>query len=447
MTRIYVDTNILLHGKPLQDIVWEAYEQSPITIIITSTNLRELDAHKDQHPKKHLRERARKALQRIERSLEDPTLRPGVTLRVEDAPPRIDYAAHQLDATHADDQLLASTIASRDEHTHDITILYTHDVGPRIKGKKRGITTRSLSDEDKLPPLKDETEAENERLKRELHEITTAAPRLQVTINDQTDKVTVTTLAPTPSLLDETALRHNAAEAHAALPAFDLTSIPEDPAPVVRRNSEGKRVLVLDKATPSPDLNTIAHHEYARYEDDRANYRTRYENHLRQTHEARERFARTIKLELGITNDGGKPAEQIHIEITLPAQWELSLGSSNFPRPPASPPMPRTRGEVFAEHVLHPPSLSDYARPDFFRTDFNPWHAGPDFEGDTITWRRQSLSHGFTKTLSTIYLTAPRNLTPIAITYTIHAANAVKPFTGSILITPKPHPGAPPDEP
>lgn len=445
MTRIYLDTNILLHGKPLQDITWESYEQVPITIIITSTNLRELDHHKDQHPKKHLRERARRALQRIEESLEESTLRPSVTLHVEDKQPLIDYPSHHLDPYYADDQLLASTIASCEEHPDETTILYTHDVGPRIKAKKRGITTRSLNDTDKLPPTKDETEAENERLRREIHEITTAAPRLKLTINGDTTDVIVTTLAPTPAPLDEAALRHTAAEAHAALPAFDLTSIPEDIPPSSRRNKEGRHVLVLDTTAPPPDLTIIPRSEYARYEDARANYLTQYENHLRQTHEACERIARTIKLDLGFTNDGGKPAEEIYIEITLPANWEVHLAAPGIPRLPVAPPMPRTRSEVFAEHLVRVPSLSDYPRNDLLYPGLNPWHSGPNFEGHAITWRRKSLNHGFNKSLSTLYLTAVNNLTPIAINYSIHAANSINPFEGKILVTPQRR-GVPPDK-
>ena len=52
MTRIYIDTTILLHAKPLGDITWETYETPPVTIIITKTNIRELDRQKDQHPRK-----------------------------------------------------------------------------------------------------------------------------------------------------------------------------------------------------------------------------------------------------------------------------------------------------------------------------------------------------------------------------------------------------------
>src|SRR4051794_30751285 len=97
MTATFVDTNLLLHAKPLQDIRWEALETQPIEIIVTRPVIKELDKHKDQHPKKHLRERARRALQRIEAASTDPELRPGVILVVDHRQPRIDWEQHDLD--------------------------------------------------------------------------------------------------------------------------------------------------------------------------------------------------------------------------------------------------------------------------------------------------------------------------------------------------------------
>ena len=100
MVRIFLDTNILLHGKPLQDIAWETYEAPPVTIVITRTNIRELDKHKDNHPKNHIRGRARKALQRIEAAAaSDAVLRPNVILHVERTSPSIDFTAHGLVST------------------------------------------------------------------------------------------------------------------------------------------------------------------------------------------------------------------------------------------------------------------------------------------------------------------------------------------------------------
>ena len=218
MTTIFVDTNFLLHARPLPQIKWEERHELPVILVIAPTNIKELDKHKDQHPKKHLRDRARKALQLIEAATKHATIRVGTTLVIVNRANRIEFADYGLDSASADDALIASILAYRVEHPDEVIVLYTHDVGPRLTAQRLGIRALAIPDEELLPPEKDAIEQENERLRKELHEFKAASPQLYVTINESTDVVVASTMEGAPESLDDAAVQRQAAAAQDKLP-------------------------------------------------------------------------------------------------------------------------------------------------------------------------------------------------------------------------------------
>jgi len=440
MTTIFVDTNILLHAKPLQDITWEAYETPPITIVITKTNLRELDDQKDNHPKRHIRERARKALQRIEAALDNPTIRKHVTLVVDDTAPLIDFAAYELDPQKNDDQLLAKVLSAQQTPV-DRIILYTRDTTPRIAAKRLGITAKTLPQHDELPPQKDEIEKENDRLKQELHELKAAAPQLGICINhDPASKLTATTLAPPPEPVDDAVLDTQARAARNQLPTFTrstridrLTNVPG-----------AMKVFAMPGIT---DLNEIPQTEHERYQRDLQTYEQTYRQHLLRMHEVSELRARTITLAITLENTGGKPAEDIDITITLPEHVSITDYAPVAPGPPSAPRPPQTNATLQHERMLQltlTPNLPSY---DFRMPNLNPTVRGPKITDHSITWWLRNLRHTYEYDLGTFYLTLPLPLRPFSVTYDLHATNAPKPFTGAMLITPIARQDAPSDTP
>jgi len=67
---IFIDTNIFLHCQPIEDIPWkDILDVEEAVICIAPIVIEELDDKKDSHRLSKIRERARKALQLIERSV------------------------------------------------------------------------------------------------------------------------------------------------------------------------------------------------------------------------------------------------------------------------------------------------------------------------------------------------------------------------------------------
>ena len=432
MTTIFVDTNLLLHAKPLAQITWEERHDPPITIVVTRTNIKELDKHKDQHPKKHLRERARKALQVIEAATTSPMIRKETNLVVDNRTPRVDFDEHELDSGSADDMLVASVIAYQAKHPDEPIILYTHDVGPRLTAQRLGVTARAIPDEDRLPAQKDEIEQENERLKKELHEFKTAAPQLHVTINNSAETVDTSTMVQMPKALTDQAVDAAAKSARGKLPAFTRGTDPEPESIVSRVN--GRLVIDFDKQIDA-NLNAIPGSEYERYDRQCARYEADYRKYLLEQHDALMLRARTVSLEVVLHNVGGQPAEDVNIELIFPENASLATEAPRLTGPaPVAPTPPRTQQQLLHATAQHAVRFDSYIPPYHGLPDINPAKRGPWIEGSAISWWVRALKHGFLKELDTVYVTLNVPVKPFTVTYSIHAANARSPFSGKILI-------------
>lgn len=430
MARLYLDTNILLHAKPLQDIPWEEHATPPITIFITTTNIRELDRHKDQHPKKHLRERARKALLRIEAALAEPTIRHDVRVHIDHQPPTLIYETYGLDPNHPDDTIIASALQAQHDDPEDSVILYTHDVGPRITAARLGITARELPANDRLPPQQDEIEKENERLKRELHDIKAAAPQLHLQINGQKQHATASTLASTPPTIDEDGITNAARAARDRLPHYETLSTTEVESPYV----DARHILNLGDWDISGN-NVISQSEYQRYQSESGWYEEQYRTHLRDVHDSMVERARSVALTFTLHNDGGQPGEDIRVTVAAPLNVTIAQYPRIVPREPSLPARPRTNGELHTEFMEKVIARPNFSLPSFI-PNINPSHTGPDIEQGEIRWWIRRLRHTYHSDLGTLYMTLTAPLKPFTLSFHLHATNATKPFEGKILITP-----------
>jgi hypothetical protein len=90
MLYIFPDTNLLMHFQRIDELDWKALTGTgDIVVVLAPAVVKELGKHKDQHPIKKLRQRARKlnSWLRQMRSNEDKRLKNGVILEVATAEP------------------------------------------------------------------------------------------------------------------------------------------------------------------------------------------------------------------------------------------------------------------------------------------------------------------------------------------------------------------------
>lgn len=119
--------------------------QRPVVLVVPAVTIRELDEHKDDVRRDHLRDRARKVLPMIDQaasSTKPVRLRDGVELQV--LPFEAETVPAPLDPLINDDRLIAAAVHYRWAHPDLEIRVLTEDVGPRIKARALGLQPLAL---------------------------------------------------------------------------------------------------------------------------------------------------------------------------------------------------------------------------------------------------------------------------------------------------------------
>jgi predicted ribonuclease YlaK len=175
MTYLFVDTNVLLHYRRLEEIDWLNLSKSKeAVIILCPIVIRELDQHKISHPQGKIRKRAQEIIASLHPKLsgeESDVIRYGVRLEFVSEEPSIDFNTHRLRSEIADDWLIASVIELKQKKTNDEIKIVSADLGLSIKAKAQNIKVLRPLETDKLADELDEGEKRIRDLQKELTEI------------------------------------------------------------------------------------------------------------------------------------------------------------------------------------------------------------------------------------------------------------------------------------
>jgi len=117
MAALYVfpDTNLLMHFRRIDELDWTALSgATDIVVVLAPAVVKELGKHKDQHPSRKLRQRARNlnSWLRELRTRQDRHLKNGVTLEVATKEPTA-FLMGDLDPAVNDDRIIANSTRSR----------------------------------------------------------------------------------------------------------------------------------------------------------------------------------------------------------------------------------------------------------------------------------------------------------------------------------------------
>ena len=188
---VMLDANALLHFQRPDQIDWLSMLKSrSVSLLVTPMLLHELEEQKVKNRSRKLRERAQSIVIWIASFMESETaleVRKGVTFTFIRHSPQIDYPTHRLSRTVYDDEIIASAIEFKQEHSCDVRI-FTADTGLRLKLPAHGMRAIIPPDDLKLPDEPDEVERENAKLKNELNRHLHRLPRLEFAFLDGTSK-------------------------------------------------------------------------------------------------------------------------------------------------------------------------------------------------------------------------------------------------------------------
>jgi rRNA-processing protein FCF1 len=178
---IFLDTNIALHYKRLDQVDWcSEFGADEVTFIIGSVFLAELEKHKVENISKKIRKRAGDYAGWLLKKFEDPIVQEKVLIQFHPREPMIDFAEYRLDHRIADDRLIASVIEYQIENGEQDCHVFTADIGLTLKLKMLKISVLTPNVEHLLPESISEEEKENKELRAQLAKFMNRHPNISL---------------------------------------------------------------------------------------------------------------------------------------------------------------------------------------------------------------------------------------------------------------------------
>ena len=346
MTYLFVDTNVLLHYRRIEEIDWLNLSNSTeVVIVLCPAVIRELDHHKVSHPQNKFRQRAQAIITSFYSRLsgaESDLIRNGVRLEFLAEDPDLDFGKHKLRTELADDWIIASILEWRQKHPSDQTIIVSADLGVSIKAKAQKIPALAPLEADKLAEELDADEKRIKKLQEELAEAKSALPNLKLCFADGQNIFRVKMQPPTT--LDTNQLDTSLQQIHAKHPLLELP--PEPPKKASSNREMFKAVFEMEKQIRQ---GKFPKREPSRWDFEQCNSKLEdfyklYEQYFRRLHDFQNVQRRTIQFVVALNNVGTSPGEDIDIHIHFPDGFWVFDADKNLPDPPVPPKAPAPVG-------------------------------------------------------------------------------------------------------
>ena len=334
--KAFLDTNIILEGRPLSELPWQEVDaDGPILALITPTVIKEIDSKKqDGRLGKYAREFNR---------LIAPVAAGGSPIIIKDSSPRVEIALsstvripwkeyNDLDPEDSDSCIVAEVLHAKGMKA-DGKLLVSHDIKPIAFASNYDLPTLHVSDEWLRQPEPHPKDREIQKLKHQLKEYEVTEPAFEITME----------------LIDK--------EAVEIVQIEDLT---DD-----ERASIYSRILELNpKVTQSTfyGMNVdIPSHDYS--------YDKKFDAYLKQVPvfvanyaQNLERLFNQARISLRVRNVGKVQAENILLEVSVTNGWIHDRFAFVSPQGPSAP---KPENSLFPMHRFNSIVPSRIGRPEF----------------------------------------------------------------------------------
>lgn len=404
MIYAFLDTNIFLQFKPLQEIPWEDLLGTEYTLVVPITVINELDQQKNSD-KSRVRKRAKSALRLIEGlDLTSTTL----PLEIGSKEPQgAIFSKYALDPNIGDDRIIASILEF--EEPLQSCVLVSDDTGIRIKAKNKQIACQRIGEEYRLPTETSDEQKTITRLRKEILHLQNNKPKLTLSLDDGSTNIrhTVRDLDDEDSLANEMKLirgKHNK---------------------LIYRDTN-ERDYRTPPLTLSQRLYTLTSTQVDKYNTDLDNYFQDYEKYLRQNYKLENKRRNSLEVKLILDNIGKAPACDITLELRfledISANISFEIDDRILPPTPPDQPSPgpilstlygRSYEPKFMRNVVS--ALMDNERPLVSKED----------SCFVVRFDIQKIQHTSTYSLSPlkIYFEVPRLAKSFTLPYTFVADN------------------------
>ncbi len=450
MTFLFVDTNVLLHFKRLEEIDWLKLSGTRlVTILLCPTVIRELDRQKSLHPQHKIRKRSQEITSSLHRRLigKSPTkIRDGVDIHFIAEDPSTDFTNNNLRPEINDDWIIASAIEWKQIHSGDETKIVTADLGLTIKSRSHGIEVIAPLELDRHPEVVDGDEKKILQLQRQLAKLQNSIPVLNVAFSDK-ETISRHELLP-QAQPDPKAIDREIARIKAKHPALPLPTKPESPKtgiiPSTLDSKSLKYSAISDLFTSKiGGLNFLTQEKIVEYNSKLERFYKEYEHYINALHCIRNTELRSIEFSLIVENQGSCPADEVDIHLHFPDGFQLfEKDSDDIPNAlePPSPPKPLNPFGIDSF-----PDLSYFNHHSLIRPNYSS-RVGPPPNVSSPTIRRTNsydvdldikrAKHGYIYTIGHFIAVfdSYEEAKSFTIEYSITASNLPNPSTGRLSV-------------
>ena len=380
-----------MHFRPLDEFQLPKILNTlgPVTVVITTTLLDELERQKLNNKNSGLRDRADRALTRLRLwKREGNAISNEVQVLFRTQRHGRDLRALGLDADIGDDHLLAEILAAK-ETLPGRHVLVSADFGAELRAEAREIELVPPPEECRLP-VPDATEKELKKIQSELQMLRARRPILSVGFKGG----------------------ENHMKCSVVLPELTAESKVEEMVEIERRS------LLLDvpESTYSDRFGVSAHYlapmgglgltrdVVIRYNKEVEDHLLKYRDHLRQFRDIEmDLIARTLEIRLALGNEGSETASTVRIRIVAPTGIELSRKEPEMRRKPRAPTRPRGMNE--SAFQAFPTLPRNFLQPEPSPNVRGPWVT--EGEPPAIEFQVESALHKETYDLPPFFLIYP----------------------------------------
>jgi hypothetical protein len=319
---VFLDTNILLHYTFFPEVTWNDLAGcEEVVLVICPVTLGELDKQKYSNPSSRVKERARKVGKKLEELLDSGGfVRQGVSMEFIHIEPN-EFERYQLSRASQDDQLLASILKYRSDHSHSDVLLVTNDIGLKLKSKARDIATMKLPDSYRLEEP-DPHEKKAKELERRILALQARLPALKLDFKDGLDRFEFFRPSTTPNEND-----------------------------FIKRGIETIKSIHTKMEIPAglrnalDLLSSVPTSEISEYNESLDEFFELYELYLSTSFKIEDLRARSVSLRFKLNNFGTAPAEDVRVFIKFRGDVTVGTASQLFalPRKPNPPKKPKPR--------------------------------------------------------------------------------------------------------
>lgn len=434
MKLLFFDTNALLHYRfPTAMDRRVLADMGHVVLVITTVVLKELDQHKNTSNQKLLRKRATAAVRQLNEIHEgdakptapslgpieglDPGLRFSIARDVELAfdvvAPPLD-AADDLSPSWNDDRLLAHVLRLKRLNPSLQVEVVSADLALKLSALRFGLTVREPPSSEKLPDEPDPNEKRILELQDEIAAFQTAIPKLRLTFVGGETVLRVPFCRYGPATPEEVGKLLRGVKAKI---------------PKMLTRAERKQQLATN---PLFTVSLFTDEQISAYNEQVEKYWTEYKQYLAMLH-VTDSTARTVRLELELSNVGGKPAEHVELELIVRADAEITTAAPEMPTVPTKPER-RTLGVMGYD-------LADLARPSWnyrdvanLRLPVPPDLSTAHIAGNRVSFETGRLLHSRSEACAPLYVTFKDidSVKSFGVNYTAFAASCPRPTTAEL---------------